>query len=82
MLEGMMGNSLLVAGSSIILNQEVDLHGTSKVEIFARVSEKQPGLEMVEHSVDDWREEHPVLEFMVSLVHVVGSAIDAYDAYK
>ena len=85
-LEGMMGAYFLCGDGSIILKEEADIFGPAKVQIDGSGKSAFPDLEQTEESVeeqiDNFREEHPIIMAVAGLVPIVGSVIDAYDAYQ
>jgi hypothetical protein len=85
-LEGGLGTYVVVGDASIILKEEVDISGPAKIKMDGSAKSDFPPLEQeeetVEDAIDDFSEEHPLLMAAVGMIPVVGSLVDAYDAYK
>lgn len=85
-MEGTLGAYVVCGDGSIILKEEADVFGPTKVQIdgvaksdFSPLEQKEATLESM---IDNFQEEHPILTAAVGLIPVVGSVVDAYDAYK
>jgi hypothetical protein len=85
-LEGGLGTYVVVGDASIILKEEVDISGPAKIKMDGSAKSDFPPLEQeeetVEDAIDNFSEEHPLLMAAVGMIPVVGSLVDAYDAYK
>ncbi len=85
-IEGVLGTYITCGDNvSIILKEDADIFGPTKIHMNGRNKIKQSELETqvetVEHGIDDFREEHPYLMAVVEMTPL-GSLVDAYDAYK
>lgn len=85
-LEGMMGTYFLCGDACMILKEGVDISGPAKVEMDGSKKSSFPDLaplnESTEEKIENFRDNHPILMMAAGLIPVVGSAIDAYDAYQ